>query len=432
MRGSIARQLVVFTAVAIATGCGRDPDGYALQARGGTYVDGTGRLGVALLATLRDADGAGPNLQWIGRLEGPEGPVGDGVSYAAPGAGSWIATWWPDEIAWEGAYALDVAPEGAAGASASFALAGGTGIAPPQPAVADGGAAISWSPVPGAVAYGCRVTGDAGVALTWVGSETSCALGALGPGAYVASVFAYSADVAALASSRARRPALPDRFDVSEARVVIDRPGAAAPVAALAVAGGGFADGTSTPGRRLAIWISLLGADGAAPAEPWTVQVVGPGLPPERPLTFTHPARFSRIVFWSEAVPAYPGSYGVVARSAAGTVARAFTIASLAELRAPTAVAAHAGAQGSADVEWTGVPDARSYLVSARRAATGALVTNQWVAATSASFPAGTFVAGEPYDVFVAATDADMVGGAPPAQFAITENGIQPARFVAR
>jgi hypothetical protein len=78
------------------------------------------------------------------------------------------------------------------------------------------------------------------------------------------------------------------------------------------------------------------------------------------------------------------------------------------------------------------VPGATSYLVTARAHASQAFVMNQWIAGTTAAFPAGTFFAGETYDVRVAATDADMVGGAVPAQLAITENSYQPASFVAR
>jgi len=135
---------------------------------------------------------------------------------------------------------------------------------------------------------------------------------------------------------------------------------------------------------------------------------------------------------WTAAVPVVPGSYGLVARSSAGSVAQSFTIGALPTVDAPTGIVAHAGAQGSADVAWGAVAGAASYLVTARDAATGEYVSAQWVAGTAAVFPAETFVADRAYEVQVAATDADMVGGTRPNRFAITENSYQPASFVGR
>lgn len=434
MRVRVAGILIAaaFTA-SFAAGCGGDPSAerFTLQARGGTYVDGTGRLGLAVLVTLRDGKGFGPSTEWKGALSGPAGRVADVVTYSAPREGSWIDAWWPEEIGYAGTYTLDLGAEGGGGLSTVFELGEGFGIPPPQPSVTEGGASISWSSVAEASAYGCRAYGDAGVMLSWVGSATSCDLSALPPGAYVVSVFAYSADLVAIAASASRRPALPDRFDVSEARVVLERTGGGSAIAVLGAAGGGFADGTSWWGPQLAVWISILNWDGSPTTVPWTVEVVGPGLPATEPLTFEYPANFSRIMVRAD-VPASAGSYGVIARSIAGSVARPFTVGTVNALDAPTGVVASAGAQGSATVQWSAVSGARSYLVSARHHASGEFAMNQWVAGPSASFPAGTFDAGATYDAYVAATDADMVGGTPPTQFAITENSIQPASFVAR
>lgn len=85
--------VVVFAfALLHAAGCGTDDEGLALQARGGTYVDGTGRLGLALLITLRDDAGVGPPAEWSGWLSGPVGPVGGTVTYGDSGPGSWSAS----------------------------------------------------------------------------------------------------------------------------------------------------------------------------------------------------------------------------------------------------------------------------------------------------------------------------------------------------
>jgi hypothetical protein len=87
-------------------------------------------------------------------------------------------------------------------------------------------------------------------------------------------------------------------------------------------------------------------------------------------------------------------------------------------------------ALGSARVDWTPVTGAASYLVGVWQGAD--FVTSQWVSSPPADFPSGSFTPGLLYDVYVAATDADMVGGGRPSQVAVTENTLQPAGFVAR
>lgn len=430
MRGASLTFIVVACAALGLASC-RSGESWALQARGGAYVDGTGRLGVAVLATLRDADGAGPADAWTGSLTGPAGPIG-GTAYAAPGAGSWSSAWWPEEPSFEGGYKLDLGAADGSGSSAAFDVGSGTGIAPARPDPAEGGASIAWGAVPGAASYECRVYDGAQLALRALGRAPACDLAALPEGAYTASVLAYSADLVAVASSASQRPALPDRFDVSEARLAFTRGGAAPAPAVLRVAGGAFDDGTSSPTRGLAVWTSILNADGTPTTVPWTIEVVGPGLATSAPLRFTYPANFSRLVVWVAEVPAVSGSYGAVARSSAGSVAGPFGVGALPTIGAPTGIAAGAGAQGSGWVTWTAVPGAASYLVTARHRVTQRYASAQWVAGLGASFPADTFVAGETYDVFVAASDADVVGGGPPAPFAITENTYQPVGFVAR
>lgn len=437
MRRSVVTSQAIGAALALslAAGCaGSDSggDGYTLQARGGTYVDGTGRLGLAVLTTLRDGDGAGPADAWSGTLSGPAGTVGAGVTYASPGARSWFTTVWPEEPAYAGTYELGLAAPDGSALSSAFELSEGYGIPPPQPAASEDGSSISWPAVPGASAYECVVLGEAGPAARSLTPATTCDLGGLPAGSWIASVFAYSADLTAIAASASATPALPDRFDVSEARLAFRREDGSPPVAALAAVGGGFHDGTSWPGRGLAIWVSILNGDGTATAEPWAVEVVGPGLPATGALTLTYPANFSRLMVWTASIPAASGSYGLVARSASGSAARAFTIGALPTIDAPTGIVARAGAQGSADVAWAGVAGAASYLVTARDATTGDYVSAQWVAGTTASFPPATFVADRAYEVQVAATDADMVLGSQPERFAITENSYQPASFVGR
>ncbi len=434
MRGSRLATIVVASALAApcVTGCARSDSGYVLQARGGTYVDGTGRLGLAVLSTLRDTHGSGPSGEWTGSIVGPVGAVGGSVAYAVPGAGSWSAAWWPEEPSFEGSYTLDLRSPDGNGLSTGFDVVSGTGLAPARPSVADGDSSLSWSAVPGAASYECLVYAGVEVALRALVGAPGCDLSALPEGSYTASVLAYSADLAALAGETSPRPPMPGRFDVSEARLAMTRTASSPAPAVLRVAGGAFDDGTSSPTRGLAVWASILNADGTPTAVTWTVEVVGPGLSAAAPLRFTYPANFSRLMIWAAEVPAVPGSYGLVARSSAGSIARPFAIEALPTIAAPTGISVTAGAQGSASVQWNAVPGAATYLVTARHRATQGYGSTQWVAATAASFPADTFVAGETYDVFVAASDADMVGGSPPAPFAITENTYQSVGFVAR
>jgi hypothetical protein len=437
MRAARVTNSVMGSALALALVASCGPAGtreqrFALQARGGAYVDGSGQLGLAILTTLRNGGGIGPQSAWSGSLSGPLGPIIGTLTYDAPGAGSWSAAVFPKEPGSAGTYLLDLGTASGDLLTAQFDVADGTGIAPPQPSFSEGSGTISWSPVPGAASYGCVVYGEAEVAARSLGATTSCDLSALPVGVYSASVLAYSVDLTSIASSTSATPSLPDRFDVSEARLAITRTDGSPLAATLAAAGGGFHDGTSWPGRGLAIWVSIRNADGTPTGVSWAVDVVGPGLPVSAPLRFTYPANFTRLLVWSEAVPAAPGSYGLIARSTAGSLARALTLGTLVTLDAPTGVVASAGAQGSADVAWSAVAGAASYLVTVRNSATGEYASSQWVSGTSAAFPFDTFAVDQPYAAYVAATDVDMVGGTPPTQVAITENSFQPATFVGR
>jgi len=122
----------------------------------------------------------------------------------------------------------------------------------------------------------------------------------------------------------------------------------------------------------------------------------------------------------------------VTARSAVGAVTTQIAVGAPLWLDQPLGVTAIDGAQGAAHMAWEPVVGSSAYLASAYDGATGALVASAWVAVTSADFPAGTFVPGRSYDVFVAATDADMVNGAVPTQVSVAENVFDYASFTAR
>ncbi len=403
----------------LACGGSASPAPYALEARGGTYSDGSGQPGVAVLATLRDAAGAGPAAAWNGTLSDGSGPRA-GATYADSSVGSYAALWWSDLPFAPGTYALALqSTDGSA--SASFSIADATPLPFPQVALSADGTTLSWGGVAGAAGYECRIRNLAGLVRTAAGAITSCPVGDLPDGAYQASTLAYSTDLAAIAADHAQLPPLPVRFDVSEGRVSFLRSGTS-PVVVLRAAGGAIDWGIG--GRTLALWLSIQNADGTPNPSTWAVSVTGPGLPASSPIAFTYPGNFPRFLVWSYYQPATPGLYALSAVSPAGTLMGAFSVGAPGLLAIPTGVTATGGTLGSASVAWTPVTGARSYLVGVWQGAK--FITSQWVSSPPAAFPRGSLTPGL-YDVYVAATDADMIGGAWPAQVAVAENTMQPA-----
>jgi hypothetical protein len=416
--------------VVVAAACGERsspaPARYALEAVGGTYDDGSGLRGVAVLATLRDAAGAGPATTWTGTLADASGARAQAAYADSASGGSYAALWWPDVPFASTTYTLALGSADESASASIVVAAGGVG-AIPAPALSADGATLSWASGAGVASAECRVTNGSAVVRSTVGAATSCAVGDLPDGAYQASALEYSVDLAALAADASQHPTLPGRFDVAEGRIAFLRAGGA-PVAVGAAAGGAIDSGIGV--RTLATWLSIGNADATPTALTWAVTIAGPGIDPSVPLAFSYPANFPRLLVWSYDVPAAPGPYVLTATSSAGTFTIPFTVGEPAVLEIPTGIVATDGAQGSAHVAWTAVAGARSYLVGVWQGAT--FVTSQWVASASADFPQGSFTPGQIYDVYVAATDADMAGGARPTQVAVAENTLQPAGFVAR
>ncbi len=429
------RPVLLAVAALAAMACGNSSSppnvgyGYALYAVGGVYDDGSGRLGLAVLSTLRSGSGAGPDASWTATLSGP-GSLASDFSYpAGESAGSYAAWWWPDVAPAAGSYRVTLG-DGGRSLHYDFGVSPGAGLEIPILSLSPDASSIDWALVAGASTYECQIFGsDGSLQLSSLGPSPGCDLSALPPGAYTASALAYSADLAALAADHSQSAGLPASFDVSEARLGVLRPQPGAPAFVAAAAGGAIDYGGAAPG--LAFWMSLAQADGTATAVPWTVQVVGPGLPVSAPLTESYGANFPRMLFWDYEVPATPGVYSFTATSTAGALAGTFTVGTPQSLELPQGVVASGGAQGSARVDFGAVTGAQSYLVSAWDHASGAFVASQWVSAPPAQFPQGSFVSGTTYDVYVDATGADMLGGAVPTQVAVSENTYQPTRFVA-
>ncbi|WP_242393563.1 hypothetical protein [Anaeromyxobacter oryzisoli] len=414
----------------LLAGCGSSASGpspYALQARLGTYDDGSGRLGTALVATLRDANGAGPSAPWDLTLRNPQGTTVATLQSTA-GTGAYLASWYVDEAPSPGEYELVAASGSAVVRTSVFIAAGATGLPVPAPVLATDGSRLDWAPVPGAVAYLCRAYTGGTLQLEQIGTATGCDLSGLAPGAYAVSVLALSADLAALASSTAAAPALPPTIDVSESRLGVARSDGAAAVVLRSV-GGAYDDGVGP--RSLAVWLSIASADGSATTSTWDLQIIGPNLPASDPLTLTYHANFPRTLAWAPGIPAAQGTYTVTAQSGGAVAVGTFTVGAPAWLDQPLGLVATAGAQGSASATWSAVVGARAYLLSAYDSVSGALVASAWFSGTDGAFPQGTFTPGSAYDVYLAASDADLVLGTVPTQVSVAENVFDFSRFVA-
>ncbi len=420
--------LALFAAIGCGGGSTSSPR-YALEVRLGVYDDGSGRAGLSMLATLRDASGAGPEIPWNVAVHDGSGATVATLDYAAAGQGSYTATWFPALAPSAGAYEL-VAAGGGDESRTSVSLSDVSGLPLPAPALASDASRIDWDPVPGAAAYLCRVYSGGLLKLETSGGTPGCDLSALPAGAYSASILALSADLQAIGDSASARPNLGGAFHVSEGRLGFARSDGTAPAVLLRAAGGAYDDGIDS--RSLALWISITDPDGVPTAVNWDVEVVGPNLPASDPLLLTYPANFPRLMAWAPGVPAAPGTYTVTVQSTIGAATAQMTVGAPAWLDQPLGVTASDGAQGSASATWQPVAGAKAYLASAYDGITGTLVASEWVASTSAAFPAGTFVAGRGYDVFVAATDADMVYGAVPTQVSVAENVFEWGSFTAR
>jgi hypothetical protein len=428
---------VLATALPFSTSCGpperpdEDPavDGYRLRTSSGTWTDGSGRRGLALLATLRDAQGRGPADAWTASLRDGAGPLAQPIAYDSPGAGSFAAWWWPDlGIAPDEPFTVTLSRAG--GAELSRELRGSTsaGLEPPSVELSADGTQLLWAQVPEARSYQCRILASGQLQHSANTQLNHCDLSALPPGTYLATVLASSVDQVALAQDASARPQLPLEFHLSEARLAFAVGNQGGTLRALA-AGGALEYGASSP--ALALWLSLTRADGTPLAEPWSVEVVGPGLPAERPLRFTYPASARRFVVWSYDTPALQGRYFVNATSPAGKLSTQLTLGPAQALGLPSGVSASAQPSGGARVTWAAVPGARTYYVSAW-GRDGALASGLWVTRTDALFPAGTFTAGRAYDVYVAATNVDLEATTAPAQVSVSESTFSPSSFTAQ
>ena len=421
-------------------GCGSVPpdgrpssevEGLVLRLTGGSYSDGSGRVGLALLATFRDVQGRGPTEPWSATLSDSHGALTSSFVYpAGTEPGSHVPWWWwnvglaPGET-----YRLELSRADGVSISASFTAPDSQGPPVPSVTLSADGARLTWEPVPGAASYGCQVFKDGTLQLSWRGSAMECDLSALPTGTYTASVLAFSTSLEALAADVSQRPPLPMEFHVSEGRLAFSRGQEPGTTLRVGAAGGALHYGRTQPG--LALWVGLIRADGTPLEEGGTVELIGPGLRSETPLRFSYPPRARQHLVWSYDTPPLLGRYTLTARVGAQVLSTSFSIGELGSLAAPLDVKAVSSASGGSRVSWQAVAGARTYYVSVWDNQ-GSLTAVQWASEASASFAAGTFEAGRVYDVYVAATDVDLASTTMPTRVTVSENTYLPANFIAQ
>ena len=387
----------------------------------GTYEDGSGRLGIAALTTIRSEGGAGPDVDWQLELERDGAPLGAPAIYAA--GATYSVTSFPDVAPAAGTtYAVTAAGDGYS-LSSSAMLGYEPSLPTPSVALALDGGSLGWAAVAGAAAYSCVLTSGGAVHLQQVSTTTGCDVAALPEGSFLASIQALSADPEALGVGAA--PAMPATFDVSHVRLGLLRRASSASLVLRAA--GGRVDYGLVPG--LAIWVGLAGPNGAPDGGAWSIEVTGPNLPASNPLRFDIQANFTWRVVWAYGLSPDPGLYTLVATNGVESVTTRFAIAPPQPLPLPGGVSATGQQRGAARVTWSPVEGAKAYFAAAWLG--NSFVAGQWVTGTSADFLDGTFARGVTYDVFVAAVDVDVTANAAPTRVSASENSYTPASFTA-
>lgn len=426
--------------LALLGGCGSSPPppepgveenptgfGYTLSASAGTYSDGTGGIVLAMIVAVRDAEGRGPAEPWTVSLRDGSTPVGETATYSDSSVGSHAVFFW-SHVSYEAGRRFWVRVEDPSGKSLEKALVlpDPDNLAVPDLSLDAAQMALHWSNV--GASYLCEVTQDGAVQHLEEGTEPSCDVSSLPTGAYLARVRAFSVDLAPLRQETTATAALPARFDVSEAYLGFTAGDTGAGTTMRAV-GGSIRWNTDL--FSLAVWVSILDANGNPPTEPVWMEVRGPGIDSRDPLTHLYPAGAARDLFWVYDLDFYDGNYTLTAELPQSTVITRFVVGNPEPLDLPINAQMSASASGAGTATVTPVPRAKAYLFSVYRYTGGALHASQWASGPEASFPAGTFVSGTKYSLYVSATDADQLGTAIPTEVSVSENSYNPVVFTA-
>jgi hypothetical protein len=412
----------------LLTLCACGPDApFALRTSVGTYDDGSGRLGLALLATVRDSGGAGPGVDLAGSILVSGEVAANGFSYPAGArAASW---WWPSIPASEGStFDVTFTSTGNPNLTSPLVVSATGLLTPPIPELSADGTAIVLALIARAAAYQCVVRSGGFVQLDVTGADPSCDVSALPAGSYSAEVLALTADPRAIADVAGQHPVLPDVFEVATRAFGFVRGDATSSTVQVHAAGGAIRYGSALPG--LAFHLSIEDPENRT----WALEVFGPGIPASSPLRATYPAGQVQQITWTYEVPATQGSYSLMATTGTSSISTQFVVGTPPALTLPGDVAIQNPLSGGCGVTWSAVAGAAAYYASVWAHDSGTFAAGQWVTTTSAHFAPGTFTAGVAYDVYVAAADVDPTGSpaARPNQVSVSENTYLPVGFTAQ
>lgn len=393
--------------------------GYWLQVKAGPLQRGGGSAGLAVVATMRDRDGKGPELPWAGRIRGGNADLAAGFVYDSPGPGS-LSVWTFDAIEprQAGTFYLELT-NGEQRLEQRFE-AGEAIVDVPLVELDAAGSRLSWSKV-AAAAVRCLVHQSGAIQLERSAMDGVCDVSALPDGAFSAVVHAFSFDEGALRSDPQRLPELP-AVSVSEDRLAFIR---GSPTYSLRTVPGAIETGA---GKSLALFAGLR-ANGAASSADWTIEVTGPGIPSATPLSFAHRTGAAQSLFWSYSQPPAAGAYRVKARSGALLLSSSVWLGEADVALAAPEASSEARGSGAVEVSASAVAGAQSYHLTVIEKLSRQPVHESW--SKDGRWSVSGLLSGGQYEAFVASSDVDMTQPSSPRSVAVAERSYSPHSFVA-
>lgn len=414
---------------AVNTGPANVGGGYTLEVSGGTYNDGSGTNGLAVLTTLRNKDTLGPGLidAWQITITGPGITQPLTVSYSDGSSSSYSTWWWEGANPESGTYTA-TATNGTTTLKYNFTINAATTLT--RPVLTNNGTSISWDAVPGAGSYYYRITDGTGMTLPGYANYINAApLAAsysfdlpavMSDGSYLVEVYAHTKDRLDLMNDPSPAPVLPPQENISISTMDLVIAGGGAGYYNLAAVGGVLYMGknlSNVDSYGLVIWSSILTGTGTTPAGDWTITVNGPGIDSSSPIVFTYPKTDSHYVYWDFGTAPASGIYTVTATTTGYSLSTNFTIPNL-TAQLPVATVYVTPGATSYTVSWNPVTGASSYYVNLWTDVWNATlgryeyteVAGAWVNGTtySALIPKNSLTKGTIYDVYVTACTLDM------------------------
>ncbi len=423
--------------------------GYTFLASGGTFNNGSGTNGFAMIATIRNASGYGPVDMWTITITDPNNN-GISVDYFDPSQGSYMNWEWSGWTPVAGTYHV-TATNGVITLSYNFTVGSGV-IARAAPNVSYVGydLYLTWPAVTGAGSYAYEVCSPAGTCLSGLVTSPSAIVtfSPLGSGDYSIRITAYTNNLLALYGLHAASPSLVAE-KVSEYIFSFPVGGNQNPGSYVLKAAGGVLDydlhgSNNNPIYGLAIWTSIQDITNinnpAAPAGDWNILVQDPA---GRTMNYIYPNGDRHYAYWYYGVePISAGTYTITATYGSATETAAFTLDSTQPALTPLLYSQITGtlvpnqtnnSLNDISLTWHSVTGAKSYYVSLWADAWDSVakqheyseVWGEWVKDSGTSFSSvrvlngsiqydGTPLYNIWCDVYVTAYQVDMTAAAPP------------------